>query len=94
VNSCVDVLLNFGGFMYIGTIFPWADFHMPDVTGISIGRLFMLGFLIMIFRRIPAIFMTYKLMPSCVKNWKEALFMGYFGPIGESHHSYITEGHR
>lgn len=82
VNSCVDVLLNFGGFMYIGTIFPWADFHMPDVTGITIGRLFMLGFLIMIFRRIPAIFMTYKLMPSCVKDWKEALFMGYFGPIG------------
>lgn len=69
--------------MYIGTIFPWEQFQMPDVTGITVGRLFILGFLILIFRRIPAIFMTYKLMPSCVKDWKEALFMGYFGPIGK-----------
>jgi NhaP-type Na+/H+ or K+/H+ antiporter len=82
VNSCLDVLLNFGGFMYIGTIIPWKEFHMPDVTGITLGRLFILGFLILIFRRIPAIFMMYRLMPRCVKNWKEALFMGYFGPIG------------
>jgi NhaP-type Na+/H+ or K+/H+ antiporter len=69
--------------MYIGTIFPWREFQMPDVTGITVGRLFILGFLILLFRRIPAIFLTYKLMPRCVKNWKEALFMGYFGPIGE-----------
>ncbi|KAJ4349575.1 uncharacterized protein N0V89_008191 [Didymosphaeria variabile] len=82
VNSCFDVILNFGGFMYIGAIIPWSEFQMPDVTGISVGRLFILGFLIMVFRRIPAIFMTYKLMPRCVKDWKEALFMGYFGPIG------------
>ncbi|KAF2003193.1 Na(+)/H(+) antiporter 1 [Amniculicola lignicola CBS 123094] len=82
VNSCFDVILNFGGFMYIGTIFPWDQFQMPDVTGITIGRLFILGLLIMAFRRIPAIFLTYRLMPRCVKDWKEALFMGYFGPIG------------
>lgn len=82
VNSCVDVLLNFGGFMYIGTIIPWKEFQMPDVTGITVGRLFILGFLILFFRRIPAIFAVYKLMPSCVKDWKEALFMSWFGPIG------------
>lgn len=82
VNSCVDVLLNFGGFMYIGTIIPWKEFQMPDVTGITVGRLFILGFLILFFRRIPAIFAVYKLMPNCVKNWKEALFMSWFGPIG------------
>ncbi|KAL5371089.1 hypothetical protein DPSP01_014498 [Paraphaeosphaeria sporulosa] len=82
VNSCFDVILNFGGFMYIGTIIPWSKFQMSDVTGISVGRLFILGFLVMAFRRIPAIFLTYKLMPRCVKDWKDALFMGYFGPIG------------
>ncbi|KAH7111310.1 Na(+)/H(+) antiporter 1 [Dendryphion nanum] len=82
VNSCFDVILNFGGFMYIGTIFPWSEFQMPDVTGITLLRLFILGFLILLFRRIPAIFLTYRLMPRCVKDWKEALFMGYFGPIG------------
>lgn len=68
--------------MYIGTILPFAEFHRPEVTGITLGRLFILGFLILVFRRIPAIFMMYRMMPRCVKNWKEALFMGYFGPIG------------
>lgn len=92
VSSCVDVLLNFGGFMYIGTIIPWKEFHLPQVTGITIGRLIALGFLVLLLRRIPAIFITYKFMPKVVKNWKEALFMGYFGPIGE--HSWESELHR
>ncbi|KAL2270282.1 hypothetical protein VTJ83DRAFT_2466 [Remersonia thermophila] len=82
VNSCIDVLLNFGGFMYIGTIIPWSEFHQPETTGITYGRLIGLGVLVLIFRRIPAILMMYKLMPKVCCNLKEALFMGYFGPIG------------
>ena len=93
VNNCVDVLLNFGGFMYIGTIIPWEEFHQPEVTGITIGRLFGLGILVLLFRRIPAVFMTYKAMPKVLKNWKEALFMGYFGPIGKfSFYERISRG--
>ncbi|KAH7025540.1 Sodium/hydrogen exchanger family-domain-containing protein [Macrophomina phaseolina] len=82
VNSSIDVLLNFGGFMYIGAVLPWSEFNQPDVTGITYGRLFGLGFLVMVFRRIPAILIAYKFMPNVCKNIKEALFMGYFGPIG------------
>ncbi|KAI0418228.1 Cation/H+ exchanger [Xylaria grammica] len=82
VNSCIDVLLNFGGFMYVGTVLPWAQFHQPDTTGITLPRLLGLGILVLLFRRIPALLITYKAMPSVVKNWKEAVFMGYFGPIG------------
>lgn len=82
VNSCVDVLLNFGGFMYIGTVIPWSDFHDPDGTGITVGRLFALGFMVLLLRRVPAILLTYKAMPGVVSGWKDALFMGYFGPIG------------
>ena len=82
VNSCVDVLLNFGGFMYIGTIIPWSEFHQPELTGITYPRLFGLGFMVLLFRRIPAILMFYKAMPKVCRNVKEALFMGYFGPIG------------
>ncbi|RYP67844.1 hypothetical protein DL771_007021 [Monosporascus sp. 5C6A] len=81
-NSCVDVLLNFGGFMYIGIVMPWSEFHNPEVTGLTIGRLIGLGFLVLLFRRIPSILLTYKFMPNVCKNAKEALFMGYFGPIG------------
>ncbi|KAI1335713.1 Cation/H+ exchanger [Xylariaceae sp. FL0016] len=82
VNSCVDVLLNFGGFMYIGTVMPWSEFHQPDVTGLTWARLVGLGFLILLFRRIPSILVSYWAMPNVCKNYKEALFMGYFGPIG------------
>ncbi|KLU86018.1 Na(+)/H(+) antiporter [Magnaporthiopsis poae ATCC 64411] len=82
VNSSLDVLLNFTGFMYVGVIMPWSSFHDPDGTGITIGRLIGLGFLVLLFRRIPAIMLLYKAMPRLVKSWKEGLFMGYFGPIG------------
>ncbi|KAI1773772.1 Cation/H+ exchanger [Hypoxylon cercidicola] len=82
VNSCIDVLLNFGGFMYLGTAIPWQEFHQPDTTGITFPRLFALGVLVILFRRIPAMLITYKMMPAVVKNWREAVFMGYFGPIG------------
>lgn len=81
VNSCVDVLLNFGGFMYIGAILPWSEFSNPE-TGLTYGKLIGLGIMVLLFRRIPAIFALYKLMPEVVVNWKDALFMGYFGPIG------------
>lgn len=67
--------------MYIGAILPWSDFN-SDVTGITIGRLLTLGLLVLLLRRIPAMMVIYKLMPNTVKSWKEALFMGYFGPIG------------
>ncbi|KAK7429730.1 hypothetical protein QQZ08_003756 [Neonectria magnoliae] len=82
VNHCVDVLLNFGGFMYIGTVIPWDQFNDPDGTGVTYPRLLALGVMVLLFRRIPAILALYKLMPAVVHDYKEALFMGYFGPIG------------
>ena len=81
VNSCIDVLLNFGGFMYIGAILPWDQFQ-SEATGLTYGRLIGLGGLVLIFRRIPAVFTFYKAMPEVCGTWYEALFMGYFGPIG------------
>ncbi|KAG8409873.1 hypothetical protein J3459_007937 [Metarhizium acridum] len=35
---------------------------------------------------------SYKLMPGVVKDWKEALFMGYFGPIGAGAVFYAEHG--
>ncbi|KXJ84688.1 Sodium/hydrogen exchanger family-domain-containing protein [Microdochium bolleyi] len=89
VNNCMDVILNFGGFMYLGAIMPWSEFHQPETTGITIPRLIGLGFMIIFLRRIPAIFMTYKAMKQTVTNWKEALFFGYFGPIGAGAIFYV-----
>ncbi|KND86791.1 Na(+)/H(+) antiporter 2 [Tolypocladium ophioglossoides CBS 100239] len=81
VNSCINVLPNFGGFMYVGIIMPWSEFNDPDGTGLTYGRLILLGVLVLLFRRIPAILLSYKLMLAVVKGWREALFMDYFGPI-------------
>ncbi|KAJ3527121.1 hypothetical protein NM208_g10863 [Fusarium decemcellulare] len=89
VNSSVQMLLNFGGFLYIGTTLPWSAFQDPGGTGITYGRLFGLGFLVLVLRRIPAILLSYKLMPRVCKNYKEALFMGYFGPIGAGAVFYV-----
>lgn len=81
INSSIDAILNIGGFMYIGTVLPWSDFS-SEVTGITYGRLIVLGILLLLLRRIPAILAVYKAMPNTIKSWQEALFMGYFGPIG------------
>ncbi|KAH6681124.1 Na+/H+ antiporter 2 [Plectosphaerella plurivora] len=88
VNSCIDVLLNAGGFMYLGAILPWDQFQSA-ATGITYGRLVGLGFLVLLFRRIPAIMITYKFMPHSIRNWREALFVGYFGPIGVGAAFYV-----
>lgn len=82
VNSCIDVLLNFAGFMYIGVTVPWESFDQPAATGVTWPRLLALGLLVLVFRRIPALLMCYRMMPNVVGSWKEAVFMGYFGPIG------------
>ncbi len=92
VNPCVDIILNFGGFMYLGAVIPWSEFQLPDVTGITLPRLMFLGLCVLLFRRIPAILLMYNFMPKVVKNWKEALFMGYSGPISKrrSRHPFIV----
>lgn len=70
--------------MYIGAVFPWDEFNQPHVTGITYPRLVLLGVLVLLLRRIPSTLLLYRLMPKVCKNWKEASFMGYFGPIGGS----------
>ena len=75
--------------MYIGTIIPWSEFHDPDGTGLTYPRLIALGFLVLVLRRIPAIMIMYKVMPAVCQNWKDALFMGYFGPIGAGAVFYV-----
>ncbi|KXJ88848.1 Cation/H+ exchanger [Microdochium bolleyi] len=79
VNSSVDATLNLGGFMYIGTVLPWHEFHSP---GITYPRLFAMSALVLLLRRIPALLLCYRAMPRAVRTWREALFVGYFGPIG------------
>lgn len=81
-NATIERLLNFGAFMFIGLIMPWDELMSPEKTGLTIGRLLGLGFLVLVLRRIPAIMLSYRFMSNICRDWKEALVLGYFGPIG------------
>ncbi|PWY78306.1 putative plasma membrane antiporter [Aspergillus heteromorphus CBS 117.55] len=87
-NSTIETILNFSVFMYLGATMPWGQFQSPH-TGITLWRLFGLSFMVLAFRRIPAILVGYRLMPKVCSDWKEALFLGHFGPIGVGAISYV-----
>ncbi|KAJ5370086.1 uncharacterized protein N7496_006178 [Penicillium cataractarum] len=93
-NSSIETVLNFGTFVFLGAVMPWDQLHMPHVTGITVARLVTLGILIVLFRRIPAIMLGYRFMPKVCRDWKEALFMGYFAPIGIGAISYVEYARR
>ncbi|KAJ6016658.1 Cation/H+ exchanger [Penicillium sp. IBT 35674x] len=93
-NSAIEVILNFGTFIFIGISMPWDQMHLPQVTGITISRLITLGILLLLFRRIPAIMLGYRFMPKICHSWKEALFMGYFAPIGVGAICYVEYARR
>ncbi|KAJ5909209.1 Cation/H+ exchanger [Penicillium taxi] len=93
-NSSIETILNFATFIFIGAVMPWPELHLPDITGITLSRLIALGIMLLIFRRIPAILLGYRFMPNVCNGWKEALFMGYFGPIGVGAISYVEYARR
>ncbi|KAL6232719.1 hypothetical protein BDW75DRAFT_242681 [Aspergillus navahoensis] len=48
----------------------------------------------LVFRRIPAIMAGYRFMPEVCSGWREALFMGHFGPIGVGAIGYVEYARR
>lgn len=80
LSNAIDLLLNVGYFMYFGTIIPWQDYNNKEL-GLYWWRLVLLGIVIIFLRRIPAALMSKPFVPA-IKTWKEALFVGHFGPVG------------
>lgn len=78
--AILDLVLNCAAFIYIGTWIPFGDFTLPSV-GITPGRLVALGISILFARRIPVILLLYKFVPR-IRDVKDALFCGHFGPMG------------
>lgn len=76
----LDMALNMGIFMWFGAVCPWYSFVHNDGR-IPFYRLLVLGLLILIFRRLPAVWLMAKQIRQC-HNLTHTLFMGYFGPIG------------
>lgn len=62
---------------------PWDQFQMPESSGLTVSRLVGLGLMVILFRRVPAMMLGYKFLGRGVcRDWREGLFVGWFGPIG------------
>lgn len=80
VSNVIDLLLNLAYFVYFGTIIPWEQYN-NGVFGMVAWRLVVIAIFVLLFRRIPIMMALKPFIPD-VKNWREALFAGHFGPIG------------
>ncbi|KAH9010237.1 hypothetical protein EDB84DRAFT_1406563, partial [Lactarius hengduanensis] len=78
----LDLVLNCACFIYIGAWLPFDKFRISEI-GVTPWRLVVLVLTILALRRIPSLLLLYKLIPE-VKNVREALFCGHFGPVTPS----------
>ncbi|KAJ1893117.1 hypothetical protein LPJ66_005946 [Kickxella alabastrina] len=88
LQQTINDILSMTFFMYFGATIPWAEY--TSANSLSPWRISVAVVLIIIFRRLPAIMALYRLAPA-INNWKEALFAGWFGPIGVSAIFYAIE---
>ena len=86
LQPAIDMLLNISVFMWFGAVCPWEAFLQNDV--IPVGRLFLLGAMVLLFRRTPWVVATHTLVWQ-IPDMKQALFVGFFGPIGVSAIFYL-----
>lgn len=80
VSNVIDLLLNLTYFVYFGTIIPWEQYN-SGFGGMTAWRLVVIAIFVLLFRRLPIMLALKPLIPD-VRNWREALFAGHFGPIG------------
>ena len=80
------MLLNLAVFMWFGAVCPWAMFLHNDV--IPLYRLVILGIVILLFRRLPVVYAMHWKIPQ-IEEKQQALFVGFFGPIGVSAVFYL-----
>ncbi|KAL6415595.1 sodium/hydrogen exchanger family protein [Ilyonectria robusta] len=85
-HPTIDMLLNMTIFMWFGAVCPWSDFLNNDV--ISIYQLIPLGILVLLVRRLPWVLAAHKYIHQ-ISDTREALFAGFFGPIGVSAVFYV-----
>lgn len=86
LQPTIDMLLNVSVFMWFGAICPWYMFAHNNV--IPVYRLIPLGILVLLLRRLPIVFAMHKKIHQ-IEEPKQAIFVGFFGPIGVSAIFYL-----
>jgi NhaP-type Na+/H+ or K+/H+ antiporter len=79
-SNVIDLLFNCAAFIYIGAIIPFDSFNNHELH-IDWWRLVVFAILVLLLRRIPVILALYKFIPD-IKTFREAIFSGWFGPMG------------
>lgn len=87
LQPTIDMLLNLAVFVWFGAVCPWDMFNDSDI--VPIYRLVPLGILILLFRRLPAVFAMHKYIHQ-IEQATQALFVGFFGPIGVGAIFYLS----
>ncbi|KAF8534810.1 Na/H antiporter [Trichophaea hybrida] len=86
LQPTIDMLLNMTIFLWFGAVCPWSDFvNTPELP---LGRLVLLSVLIILLRRPPIVLAFYRWVPR-IESFRQAVFAGYFGPIGVSAIFYL-----
>ncbi|CDO94000.1 unnamed protein product [Kluyveromyces dobzhanskii CBS 2104] len=80
ISTIIDLVLNLAYFVYFGSIIPWDQFNEAAI-GMSVWRPVLLAIAVIFLRRIPAVLSFKPFIPD-IKSWREAMFVGHFGPIG------------
>ncbi|KAI9501350.1 Na+/H+ antiporter [Coemansia spiralis] len=88
LQEALNGLLSISFFIYFGTIIPWSSYTSDNM--LDPWRVVVIVTLIMVLRRLPTIMILYKIIPA-IRTWQEALFAGWFGPIGVSAIFYSIE---
>ncbi|KAK9369915.1 Sodium/hydrogen exchanger family-domain-containing protein [Lipomyces kononenkoae] len=86
LQAALDMILNVAMFTWIGTVVPWSDFNTPEIP---VWRFVIMAVAILVFRRLPAVLVMYKAIPR-IENFREAIFAGFFGPIGVGAIFYLS----
>lgn len=68
-------------FVLFGAVLPWAEWGRLGWSGIAF------GFAVLLLRRLPVVFV---LRPALSFGWREAVFYGWFGPMGVAAMFFIT----
>ena len=87
--SSIDMGLNMSIFLWYGAVAPWASFTGNNIMRPS--RLVLLGCLVLLLRRLPAIVMMRTKITE-IGHLSQAIFVGFFGPIGVSAVFYLMVG--
>jgi sodium/hydrogen antiporter len=86
LQPTIDMLLNVSIFIWYGAVCPWRMFVHNSV--IPIYRLIFLGILILLLRRPPFIAAVHTRIRQ-IEEWRQAFFVGFFGPVGVSAIFYL-----